>query len=72
MSIIKNITIFGKKPKEPLPEGVYWDDKYKFIGLILLDDDGKDFGYNPSWVGYFERLKWVEISLNTKGNRIYF
>lgn len=61
-----------EKPKEALPSGVYWNNEYKFIGLTLLDDNSKEFGYNPPWLGYFEKLKWVEISLNTERNRIYF
>lgn len=54
----------NSKPKCKLPTGVQWDNEYRMIVLILVDDSGKDFRYSSFWTGYFENLQWATIEPN--------
>jgi len=51
------------EPKEPI-EGVVWDERYKYVHLELITDDGKPYRCSAFWVGYFERLYCAEIECN--------
>lgn len=45
-----------------MPEGCFWDEEYKHIGLELLLDDGPPkIEVYPFWCGCFERLYGAEI-----------
>lgn len=62
-----------EKPKGVLPEGVYWDNRFKFIGLELIDDNGNPFKYSDFWTGYFEILYSAEIIISDNySNKFYF
>jgi len=50
-----------KKPECETPEGVVWDEEYRFLGLELLTDGGNPFHCSPFWTGYFETLYDAEI-----------
>jgi len=49
------------KPNGELPVGVEWNDKYRMILLMLVDDNGKPFHYSDFWTGYFETLYEAKI-----------
>ena len=50
-----------QKPKGKMPNGVSWNNKYKYIQLEFVDDEGEPVLYSPSWCGYFETLYSAEI-----------
>jgi len=51
------------KPKGKLPDGVIWDDEYRMIMLVLVDNNNKPYRYSSSWTGYFETLHSAKIKI---------
>lgn len=35
--------------------------KFKVLGVVLTMENGKEYLYHPSWVGYFENLVEIEV-----------
>jgi len=51
------------KPKEKLPDGVIWDNEYRMIMLVLVDNNNKPYRYSCFWTGYFETLYSAKIKI---------
>jgi len=49
------------RPEGDLPVGVDWNDKWRCLRLILVDDDYNDYPCAAFWIGYFEYLHTAEI-----------
>jgi hypothetical protein len=52
------------EPKVSPPEGVKWNEKYKMIMLVLIDDNGNPFYYSDFWTGHFEQLHEAKIIIS--------